>query len=77
MTYKHEHKVGIKKFQANIYQNLAKIDKDTDLIITNKNQAVYSVSLAASDFDASTMPDPGQTTVASTLDAVKKKKGKK
>jgi hypothetical protein len=77
MTYKHEHKVGIRDFNRNFYSHIKKLDKDTDLIITNRNQAVYTVSLAASDFGASTMSDPDQTTVASTLDAVKKKKGKK
>lgn len=74
MTYKHTHKVGIKKFQSNMYQHLEKIDKDTDLIITNSGQAVYSVSAAAID---STVPDPDQTSSFSTLDLIKKKKGKK
>jgi len=78
MTYKHNHKVGIRDFNRNFYTHISKLDKDTDLIITNRDQAVFTVSMAASDFDASTMSDPGQTTVASTLDTVKKKKkGKK
>lgn len=74
MKYKHTHKVGIKKFQSNMYQHLEKIDKDTDLLITNSGQAAYSVSIAAVD---SPTPEPDQTTVSSTMDTIKEKELKK
>ena len=74
MTYKHTHKVGIKKFQSNMYQHLEKIDKNTDLIITNSGQAVYSVSAASTEIDTPKLDHP---TLSASLDTSKRKQVKK
>jgi hypothetical protein len=71
---KHEHKVGIKEFQHNVYKHLQKIDDNTNLVITNRNQVMYTVSSAA--FDATTA-DPNPPVVSSTLATLTEKKGNK
>jgi hypothetical protein len=70
---KHEHKIGIKAFQHNIYENLQKIDKDTTLVITNRGQEMYTVSAAS--FNVGTA-DPALFVPTATLlsDMPKKKR---